>query len=166
MPTLLQVERYPTVLQMTSDVTAELRPDVGLSELFTALFPCGSITGAPKASSMRIIRDTETGPRGVYCGAIGVVGPSRHGRFARFSVAIRTAVIDRATGDATYGVGSGVTWLSSVTNEYAEVLTKTAVLGRLTDHRRLSPTPCRRPTGEPGHRHRKDDLCPSTTTPC
>ncbi|TKV56862.1 aminodeoxychorismate synthase component I [Nakamurella flava] len=165
-PTLLRVERYPTVLQMTSDVTADLRADVGLPELFTALFPCGSITGAPKASSMRIIRDVETGPRGIYCGAIGVVGPAKDGAFARFSVAIRTAVVDLTTRRAHYGVGSGVTWLSSAPSEHAEVLIKTAVLGRPSDPRRLSPTPSRRPTGEPGHRHRKDDLCPSTTTPC
>ena len=165
-PTLLRVERYPTVLQMTSDVTADLRPDVGLPEMFAALFPCGSITGAPKASSLRIIREVETGPRGIYCGAIGVAGPARDGAFARFSVAIRTAVVDRATGSATYGVGSGVTWLSSVTDEHAEVLIKTAVLGRPADPRRLSSMPCRRSTGEPGPHHRKDHLCPSTTTPC
>lgn len=164
-PALLRIERYPTVLQMTSDVTADLRPGTGLPELFGALFPCGSITGAPKARSMQIIRDVETGPRGVYCGAVGLVGPSRHGAFARFSVAIRTAVIDLATRRATYGVGSGVTWLSSAPAEHAEVLTKTAVLGRPPDQRRSTSPTSRRRTADAGARHRKEELCRTTTTP-
>ena len=74
-PALFTVERYETVLQLTSDVSARLRPGTGLVELFRALFPCGSVTGAPKASSMEVIRSLEPTPRGVYCGAIGLVGP-------------------------------------------------------------------------------------------
>jgi para-aminobenzoate synthetase/4-amino-4-deoxychorismate lyase len=128
-PALFTVERYETVLQLTSDVTARLRPGIGLVELFRALFPCGSVTGAPKASSMEIIRSVETTPRGVYCGAIGLVGPPDAPVRARFSVAIRTAVVDTATGEAVYGTGGGVTWSSEAAAEHDEVLTKTAVLG-------------------------------------
>ncbi|HZH22080.1 MAG TPA: aminodeoxychorismate synthase component I [Geodermatophilus sp.] len=127
-PALFTVERYETVLQLTSDVTARLRPGTGLVELFLALFPCGSVTGAPKASSMEIIRSLEPDPRGVYCGAIGLVGPPDAPVQARFSVAIRTAVVDTSSGEAVYGTGSGITWGSEAPAEHAEVLAKAAVL--------------------------------------
>jgi para-aminobenzoate synthetase / 4-amino-4-deoxychorismate lyase len=128
-PALFTVERYETVLQLTSDVTARLRPGTGLVELFRALFPCGSVTGAPKTSSMEIIRSVEPEPRGVYCGAIGLVGPPDAPVRARFSVAIRTAVVDRTTGEAVYGTGGGITWGSEAAAEHDEVLAKAAVLG-------------------------------------
>jgi aminodeoxychorismate synthase component I len=127
-PALFTVERYETVLHLTSDVTARLRPGTGLVELFRALFPCGSVTGAPKGSSMEIIRSVEPGARGVYCGAVGLVGPPDAPVRARFSVAIRTAVVDRATGEAVYGTGGGITWGSEAVDGHAEVLTKAAVL--------------------------------------
>jgi para-aminobenzoate synthetase/4-amino-4-deoxychorismate lyase len=133
-PELLRVERYETVLQLTSDVEARLRPDVGLTELFGTLFPSGSVTGAPKASTMALIRELEPTPRGVYCGAVGVVGPPDAGVRARFSVAIRTAVVDRSSGAAEYGTGSGITWSSEPAAEHDEVIAKTAVL-----HRRPRP---------------------------
>jgi para-aminobenzoate synthetase/4-amino-4-deoxychorismate lyase len=121
---LCALERYPTVWQLTSEIEATLRPGAGLVDVFRALFPCGSVTGAPKASSMRIIRDLEAVPRGVYCGAVGMVGPSR----ATFNVAIRTAVVDRAAGTAVYGAGGGITWDSDPAAEHAELLAKAAVL--------------------------------------
>jgi para-aminobenzoate synthetase / 4-amino-4-deoxychorismate lyase len=127
-PALCTVERYETVLQLTSDVTARLRPGTGLVDLFRALFPCGSVTGAPKASSMGIIRALEPEPRGVYCGAIGLVGPPDAPVAARFNVAIRTVVADRATGEAVYGTGGGITWSSAAAAEHDEVLVKAAVL--------------------------------------
>jgi para-aminobenzoate synthetase/4-amino-4-deoxychorismate lyase len=127
-PALFTVERYVTVLQMTSDVTARLRPGTGLVDLFRALFPCGSVTGAPKASSMEIIRSLEPDPRGVYCGAIGLVGPPDAPVRARFNVAIRTAAVDTSSGEAVYGTGSGITWGSEASAEHAEVLAKAAVL--------------------------------------
>ncbi|MFR9805355.1 aminodeoxychorismate synthase component I [Pseudonocardia sp. RS010] len=127
-PSLLGVERYPTVHQLTSDVTARLRPGVGLTETFRALFPCGSVTGAPKARTMELIREVEASPRGVYCGAIGVVAPPGHPVRARFSVAIRTVVVDRERGTATYGAGGGVTWGSEPAAEYAELQAKARVL--------------------------------------
>ncbi len=141
-PALFTVERYETVLQLTSDVAARLRPGTGLVELFRALFPCGSVTGAPKASSMEIIRSVEETPRGVYCGAIGLVGPPDAPVRARFNVAIRTAVVDTTTGEAVYGTGGGITWSSEAAAEHEEVLTKAAVLRA----RALQPA-------RPDHRH-------------
>ena len=122
---LCTVERYPTVLQMTSTVTAAARPGTGLVDLFGALFPSGSVTGAPKPGTMRFIATLERAPRGVYCGAIGVVGP---GGDATFSVPIRTAVIDREAGSVEYGAGAGITWGSDPAAEHREVLLKAAVL--------------------------------------
>ena len=113
---------------MTSDVGARLRPDTGLLDVFRALFPCGSVTGAPKPSTMRIITEVETSPRGVYCGAIGWVAPPTEPVRARFNVAIRTAVIDRRHGSIVYGTGSGITWGSRAAAEHAELLVKTRIL--------------------------------------
>lgn len=124
-PQLFAIERYPTLLQMTSTVAATSRPDTTLDDIFAALFPCGSITGAPKASTMNLIAGLEAAPRGVYCGAIGLVTPQCE---AIFNVAIRTVVIDTQTGVAEYGVGGGITWDSTPEDEYAEALTKAALL--------------------------------------
>jgi para-aminobenzoate synthetase / 4-amino-4-deoxychorismate lyase len=117
------VEQYPTVLQMTS--TVEAQTDAGLGDILKALFPCASITGAPKVRTMQIIRELEPEPRGVYTGAIGWVSP--RGR-AQFGVAIRTVCVDRSAGVAEYGVGGGIVWDSEGRGEYAECLQKTRVL--------------------------------------
>lgn len=122
---LFDLERYPSVWQMTSTVSA--RSQAGLTSLFAALFPCASITGAPKVQTMKIIDRLERSPRGVYTGAIGYVAP---GGDCQFSVAIRTAVVDRKTGTAEYGVGGGVVWDSTAAGEFDECLAKTAVLSR------------------------------------
>lgn len=122
---IFDVERHPTVLQMTSTIEARLEQGRTLGDVFAALFPCGSVTGAPKIAAMRQIAALEDSPRGVYCGAIGHVAP---GGEATFSVAIRTAWIDRASGVAEYGVGGGITWDSTPGAEYDEVLAKAAVL--------------------------------------
>ena len=127
-PGLFVLERYPTVWQLTSEVTARTRTDVGLVDLFRALFPCGSVTGAPKRASMQLIRDLEAGPRGVYCGAVGLVAPPGAPFRARFSVAIRTVVLDRETGAAVYGAGGAITWGSDADAERAELQAKAAVL--------------------------------------
>jgi para-aminobenzoate synthetase / 4-amino-4-deoxychorismate lyase len=122
-------ERYETLWQLTSTVEADLRPGTSLVEVFRALFPSGSVTGAPKVRTMRIIRDLEDSPRGVYCGAIGYLAPAGSGEpSANFSVAIRTVVLDSSTGAAEYGVGGGITFDSSATGEYEEVLAKARVL--------------------------------------
>lgn len=124
-PALFVVESYPTLHQMTSTVTARLRADTGLADIVRALFPCGSVTGAPKRRSMAIIRELEEGPRGLYCGAIGFVSP---GDEAVFSVAIRTAVLDLARGTGELGIGSGVTADADAAAEYRECLAKAAFL--------------------------------------
>jgi para-aminobenzoate synthetase/4-amino-4-deoxychorismate lyase len=117
------VERYPTVWQMTSTVAAA--SEARLPGLFAALFPCASVTGAPKAATMRLIRELEPTPRGVYCGAVGFVSP---GGRARFAVAIRTLELDARAGRFRYGVGSGVTWDSDAGAEWRECLAKARVL--------------------------------------
>jgi para-aminobenzoate synthetase/4-amino-4-deoxychorismate lyase len=124
---LFDIGTFPTVHQMTSTVTARVRPEVGLTEIFRALFPCGSVTGAPKRRTMEIIRELETSPRGVYCGAIGFVSP---GREAVFSVAIRTVVVDANTGAGEIGIGSGITWDSDAPGELRECIDKSAFLIR------------------------------------
>jgi para-aminobenzoate synthetase/4-amino-4-deoxychorismate lyase len=139
-PELFALERYPTLWQLTSEVVAQARDDVGLVDVFRALFPSGSVTGAPKTRTMQLIRDLETGPRGVYCGAIGLVAPPGAPFRARFSVAIRTAVVDRRTGCAVYGAGGGITWDSDAAAERAELLTKAAVLTEPGDDHQLLET--------------------------
>ncbi len=125
---LFALERYPTVWQLTSEVAARPRPGTTLLDVLRALFPSGSVTGAPKVRTMQIVRDLEPTPRGVYCGAIGVVAPQGAGVRARFNVAIRTAVVERATGAAVYGAGGGIVWDSDAVAERAELLAKAAVL--------------------------------------
>ena len=122
---LCQVEQYSTVWQMTSTIKSQLRPDVDLVAIFRSLFPCGSITGAPKIATMEIIKDLEPQPRGVYCGTIGLLLPN--GRRI-FNVAIRTIQLHQ--GKAIYGVGGGITWDSTWESEYREVHQKAAVLYR------------------------------------
>jgi para-aminobenzoate synthetase/4-amino-4-deoxychorismate lyase len=124
-PSLFDLVALPTVWQMTSTVEADIPPDVGLRHLFAALFPCGSVTGAPKVAAMREIALLEDAPRGIYCGAIGVIKP---GGDALFSVAIRT--VEVAGGQATCGLGSGITIDSDAAAEYAEWLAKRRFLLR------------------------------------
>jgi para-aminobenzoate synthetase/4-amino-4-deoxychorismate lyase len=126
---LFDVERYETVWQMTSTVSAEVPERTALIDLFRALFPSGSVTGAPKVASMRAIRELEESPRGVYTGAVGFLSPPGSGEpRAVFSVAIRTIVVDAETGAAEYGVGAGITFGSSGEAEFDEVEAKSRVL--------------------------------------
>jgi para-aminobenzoate synthetase/4-amino-4-deoxychorismate lyase len=129
---LMTPERYETVWQLTSEITATVGSETSLVDVFRALFPCGSVTGAPKISTMRLIRDLEARDRGVYCGAIGVVAPRTARYRARFSVAIRTVHVDRGSGRCEYGVGSGLTWSSDPDSEYDEIEAKAAILHRRT----------------------------------
>lgn len=122
---LFDLERFETVWQMTSTVESTLHDGTTLVDLMRALFPCGSITGAPKISTMQIIRDLERFPRGAYTGAIGLLKP---GGDCVFNVAIRTVVIDTETGVATFGVGGGVTIDSTAEREYEECLVKSRFL--------------------------------------
>ncbi|MGI9338120.1 MAG: aminotransferase class IV, partial [Gammaproteobacteria bacterium] len=119
---LLQIEEYPTVLQMTS--TVHCQSNAGLGAIFGALFPCASVTGAPKIAAMRAIAELELSPRGVYCGSCGWAGGDK----ARFNVAIRTAVIDKTKGAICYGAGSGIVADSTGGGEWRECHNKTAIL--------------------------------------
>ena len=124
-PALYTIEKYPTVYQMTSTVEAETAPGITITDIMRALFPCGSITGAPKASTMKVITNLEPEPREVYCGAIGYIEP---GGEAVFNVPIRTAIVDKVEKQATYSVGGGITWDSTSEGEYEEAIAKSSVL--------------------------------------
>ncbi|WP_138934522.1 aminodeoxychorismate synthase component I [Roseovarius arcticus] len=119
-PELFTVESYSTVHQMTSLITGQMAAGVGLAEILAALFPCGSITGAPKLRAMQILAALEQAPREIYCGTIGWAAPD--GR-AEFNVAIRTLLLER--GHATLNVGGGVIHDSTAEAEYEEALWKT-----------------------------------------
>lgn len=122
-PELFALEKYPTVWQLTSTVQGET--DAGVADLLCALFPAASITGAPKPATMEIIRDLESTPRRIYTGAIGTVFP---GKKATFSVAIRTALVDRQASSAEFGVGGGIVWKSTEEGEFAESRIKASVI--------------------------------------
>ena len=129
-PELFTLEKYDTLWQLTSTVTARTREDVALGDVFAALFPSASITGAPKVSTSRIIAELEPLPRGMYCGAIGFGGPSPTGPRWTFNVGIRTVTIDRRSGQAHYGTGGGITIDSNPAEEHAEAMLKARVLQR------------------------------------
>ncbi len=135
-PERFEVHRYGDVLQMTSTVRAQPRPDVGWPELLRAVFPCGSVTGAPKRRTLEIIRELEPEPRGLYTGAIGWLAPAAPGRLGDFclSVPIRTLLLEppvdgRRSG--VLGVGAGITWDSRADDEWAECALKARFLTRL-----------------------------------
>jgi para-aminobenzoate synthetase/4-amino-4-deoxychorismate lyase len=122
---LFDIEQFETVWQMTSTVESRLKDGTGLADLMTALFPCGSITGAPKIRTMQIIRELERFPRSAYTGTIGLLKP---GGDCVFNVAIRTVVVDTQSKQATFGVGGGVTIDSTAEREYEECLVKSKFL--------------------------------------
>ena len=126
-PDLFALEKYPTVWQLTSKVIAETQAPV--SEIFQALFPPASITGAPKARTMQLIAEVETTPRRIYTGAIGFIAPDRR---AQFNVAIRTLLVDHVREQAEYGVGGGIVWDSECTMEQDECRAKALILNTYT----------------------------------
>jgi para-aminobenzoate synthetase/4-amino-4-deoxychorismate lyase len=117
---LFSIETYRSLHQMTSTIAADLKPGLKLGEILRALFPCGSVTGAPKIRAMQIINEVENGPRGLYTGSIGHVAPG--GDFS-FNVAIRTAVVG-ANGKGEIGIGGGIVADSKKEAEYNECLLK------------------------------------------
>jgi para-aminobenzoate synthetase/4-amino-4-deoxychorismate lyase len=119
---LLEVEVYPQVLQLVSEVRCRTPRECTLYDVVAALFPCGSVTGAPKASAMSLIAHTEESPRGVYCGAVGFLSPTDTGLHARFNVAIRTAIAQGT--QCQFGAGGGIVIGSEPAREYAEMLLK------------------------------------------
>ena len=124
---LFRVETYPTIHQMVSDITADLLPDATIADVLRAAFPCGSITGAPKLQAMATIAAIEAGPRGVYTGGIGFIGP---GGEAAFNVAIRTLALRDGDARATLGLGSGIVADSAAAAEWQECLAKGAFVER------------------------------------
>ncbi len=128
-PELFAVEKYETVHQMTSAVSAAVEPATGWTEIMESLFPCGSVTGAPKRRTMKIIREVETSPRKIYTGSIGFLQPT--GDFT-FNVAIRTLLVDKQCGRAELGVGGGVVADSEPESEWEEA----ALKSKFTGHKR------------------------------
>ena len=122
---LCRVQALSTVWQMVSDVHADTRANTRLVDVFGALFPCGSVTGAPKVQAMRLIRELEDTPRGVYCGAVGVVRP---GGSATFNVPIRT--VEAHAGTLQAGTGSGITADAQAASEWQEWRHKQTFLQR------------------------------------
>ena len=120
---MYQIEKYPTVWQMVSKVNA--KTEASVTEIFKALFPCASITGAPKVNTMKIINHLEKEPRRIYTGSIGFIAPNRK---AQFNVAIRTLIIDKNKRQAEYGVGGGIVWDSVNEKEYDECFIKARAL--------------------------------------
>ncbi len=124
---LFTIESFPTVWQQTSSVSG--KTEAGLTDILTALFPCASITGAPKKRTMEIINDLEDHARGIYTGCIGVLKPDRS---MRFSVAIRTLVMETDTRSASYGIGGGIVWDSAPLSEWQESLDKSRPLNGIS----------------------------------
>lgn len=129
-PALFTIETYPTVHQMTSTVTASLRPGLGPVDVLEAIFPCGSVTGAPKIRAMEILAELEPGPRRVYTGAIGRIAPAGD---ADFNVAIRSLSIGAGECKAVMGLGSGVVADSRADEEWLECLAKGAFVNEGTN---------------------------------
>lgn len=119
---LFEIETHKTLHQMTSQIEAELKDNIKLYDIFKAIFPCGSITGAPKISTMRIIDKVEKGSRGIYCGAIGMISPEE----TIFSVPIR--ILQNNGNGFKYRAGGAIVWDSDTQDEWEETLTKTAFL--------------------------------------
>jgi len=134
---LFEIETHRTLHQMTSEISAELET-TGLYEIFNAIFPCGSITGAPKISTMKIIEALEIARRGIYCGAIGLISPEE----CVFSVPIR--VLQKQAGDGfyTYHAGGAIVWDSTAEEEWKETITKRKFLETLPDFKLLETMKC------------------------
>jgi para-aminobenzoate synthetase/4-amino-4-deoxychorismate lyase len=134
-PELFSLEQYPNVWQMTSLVTGRSR--ASLEEIFAAMHPSASVTGAPKVRTMAILSELEPEPRGIYTGAVGHVPPDGN---ASFNVAIRTAVVDIAARRVEFGIGSGIVWDSDADAEYEECLLKGSIFGQVPVHFELLET--------------------------
>lgn len=120
-----EIEKYPTVFQMTSTITGEILPGKSIVDIMKTLFPCGSITGVPKQKTIELISNIEKQPREIYCGAIGYITPNQE---AIFNVPIRTVCIDKSAKKAAYGAGGAITLYSTPDEEYTEIFTKTKIL--------------------------------------
>jgi len=117
---LFEVEKYESVYQMVSTIEAKLRKNISLSEVIKNIFPCGSITGAPKIRTMEIINELEKDKRSIYTGGIGLIRNNK----ITFNVPIRTLTIKKRSGNGTIGLGSGIVWDSVAEEEYEETKLK------------------------------------------
>jgi len=159
-PALFEVHRYASVLQMTSTITAQLREDATLADIFGALYPCGSITGAPKRRTMEIIRELEPDARGIYTGAIGWFDPRADGKVGDFcmSVPIRTLTLQAQGADGVrhgeMGVGAGIVFDGDAQEEYAECKLKARFLTGLQNDFDIFETMYATPSGGIRHRDR------------
>jgi len=152
---VFEPERFETVWQLTSTISSTLGAGAGLVDVFRALFPCGSVTGAPKVRTMQLIAELEDSPRGVYCGAVGYLAPVAAGPpSASFNVPIRTVLVDAESGVAEYGVGGGITFDSSASGEFDETVAKARVLTARRPSFELLET-MRRDPGKPIRRLRQ-----------
>jgi para-aminobenzoate synthetase/4-amino-4-deoxychorismate lyase len=140
---LCETERYPTYATMTSTLAAQRTTRFTLAETFGAMFPCGSVTGAPKVTAMQAIAERE-GPRGMFCGSIGYCAPDGSGTW---NVAIRTATIDRTARRGVVHVGGGIVADSNARDEWAEILVKRRFIERVTPTFALIETMRRDPDG-------------------
>ena len=130
---IFETVRYETLFQMISTVNGTLRENCQYSDIFRHIFPSGSVTGAPKIRAMEIIRELETSPRGIYTGSIGYISPNGT---AQFNVAIRTVHVDKKTGAATLGIGSGIVADSDPIGEYNECFLKSSFITK--PHKKFS----------------------------
>ncbi|HSW56064.1 MAG TPA: aminodeoxychorismate synthase component I [Ignavibacteriaceae bacterium] len=129
-PELFQIEKYESLFQMVSEVEGKLRKKTMMLEILQNIFPCGSVTGAPKIRTMEIINEIEKEKRGIYTGSIGLLTPKE----LKMNVAIRTITIKKSDGDGAMGLGSGIVWDSNPLNEYEEVNLKSKFLTEPFDY--------------------------------
>ena len=129
-PELFTIEKYESLFQMVSQVRGKLRKKIKHFDIIQNIFPCGSVTGAPKIRTMEIINEIENNKRGIYTGSIGLIKPEEF----KMSVAIRTITINKQTGDGIMGLGSGIVWDSNPKSEYEEVLLKSKFLTEPLDY--------------------------------
>jgi len=129
-PELFQIDKYESLFQMVSEVEGKLRKKIKMLEIIQNIFPCGSITGAPKIRTMEIINEIEKEKRGIYTGSIGLITPKE----LKMNVAIRTITINKNTGSGNMGLGSGIVWDSNPQSEYEEVLLKSKFLTEPFDY--------------------------------
>lgn len=121
---LFEVEKYESLYQMVSQISGKLKTDISLSDIVKNIFPCGSITGAPKIRTMEIINELEKENRGIYTGSLGFI----HKRKKIFNVAIRTIILDKKSNYGEIGLGSGIVWESDPDSEYQETILKSKFL--------------------------------------
>ncbi|MBE0571325.1 MAG: aminodeoxychorismate synthase component I [Ignavibacteriaceae bacterium] len=129
-PEIFQIEKYESLFQMVSEVEGKLRKKIKMLEILQNIFPCGSVTGAPKIRTMEIINEIEKEKRGIYTGSIGLVTPEE----LKMNVAIRTITINKNSGNGIMGLGSGIVWDSNPQSEYEEVLLKSKFLTEPLDY--------------------------------